>query len=66
MEIIFTHRAEEDFHYWKKTNNVIILKKLRRLLESIRISPYEGIGKPEALKYELAGPGLDELIKNTD
>ena len=55
MEINFTQKAEEDFRYWKKTNNVIILKKVRKLLESILESPYEGIGKPEALKHTLTG-----------
>ena len=33
-------------HYEKKTNN---------LLENIKTNPYQGIGKPEPLKYALAG-----------
>nr|WP_262485306.1 Txe/YoeB family addiction module toxin [Dyadobacter fermentans] len=31
------------------------MKKIEQLLESIADTPTEGIGKPELLKYELAG-----------
>lgn len=41
--------------YFKKTNNQIILKKIKQILESIQETPYEGIGKPEQLKYNLSG-----------
>ncbi|WP_114936257.1 Txe/YoeB family addiction module toxin [Mucilaginibacter endophyticus] len=30
-------------------------KKIKELLLSIRDTPFQGIGKPEALKYQLAG-----------
>ncbi len=55
MEIEFTYQAKEDLEYWKKTNNITVLKKIRRLLEAIVRDPYKGIGKPEALKYNLLG-----------
>lgn len=55
MEIEYTLQAKEDLDFWKKSNNVAILKKIRKLIESILQSPYEGIGKPEALKYNLTG-----------
>ena len=55
MEIEYTLQAQEDFAYWKKINNAIVLKKIRKLLESILESPYHGIGKPEPLKYNLKG-----------
>jgi toxin YoeB len=32
-----------------------VLKKIRELLENIQQTPFEGIGKPEALKHQLAG-----------
>lgn len=54
MEIEYTHQAIEDLNYWKKTNNTIILKKIRTLIESIEKNPFEGIGKPEQLKYQKA------------
>ncbi len=55
MEIEFTLKAKEDVDFWKKSGNKIILKKIRSLLESIREKPFEGIGKPEQLKYEWVG-----------
>ncbi len=55
MEIEYTLQAKEDIDYWKKTGNASILKKIRKLIEAITQSPFEGIGKPEALKYNLTG-----------
>jgi len=55
MEIEYTFQAKEDLAYWKKTNNEIVLKKIRKLLEAIIESPFEGIGKPEPLKHNLTG-----------
>lgn len=54
MEIIYLPRAEEDLNYWIKTGNKAVLKKIAQLTRAIAVSPYEGIGKPEALKYNLA------------
>ena len=31
------------------------MNKIKTLLEDIAVHPYTGIGKPEPLKYELAG-----------
>jgi toxin YoeB len=56
METIkFTAEALTDLEYWKKSGNVIILKRIRQLLQAIQNDPYQGIGKPEPLKYGLAG-----------
>jgi toxin YoeB len=55
MEIEFTIQASEDLAFWKEINNRIVLKKIRSLIESISQTPYEGIGKPEQLKYKLTG-----------
>jgi toxin YoeB len=55
MEIVYTLEAKEDIDYWKKTGNVGRLKKIRSLLENIAETPFEGIGKPEPLKYSLTG-----------
>ena len=55
MEIEYTLQASEDLTFWKKSNNVAVLKKIRKLIESISETPYEGIGKPEPLKYGLTG-----------
>ena len=55
MEIAYTEKAIEDISYWKKINNQAIQKRITKLIESIQITPYEGIGKPEPLKYNLTG-----------
>ncbi|MFV0565656.1 MAG: Txe/YoeB family addiction module toxin [Flavobacteriaceae bacterium] len=54
MEIIFLPKADEDIEHWKKTGNKAILKKISELIKSTIDNPYSGIGKPEALKYNLA------------
>jgi toxin YoeB len=55
MEIIFLPLAEQDLAYWVKTGNKAVLKKIATLLEDILKHPFEGIGKPEALKHEMTG-----------
>lgn len=54
MEIVYLPEAEKDLNYWIKTGNKVILKKIAQLTKSILDNPYSGLGKPEALKYELA------------
>lgn len=55
MEIIFTEVAKKDLEWWKQSGKISVLKRIKTLIQSIVQSPYEGIGKPEALKYNLAG-----------
>ena len=54
MEIIYLPKADEDLQYWIKTVNKQILKRIAILTKSIIEDPYVGIGKPEALKHDLA------------
>ena len=55
MEIKLLEQAKIDLEYWKKTGNKAIMNKISALLKDISEHPYTGIGKPEPLKYELAG-----------
>ncbi|WP_293670676.1 Txe/YoeB family addiction module toxin [uncultured Parabacteroides sp.] len=55
MEIIFSPQALEDIEYWKKSGNKAIMNKITALLIDIQAHPFSGIGKPEALKYDLTG-----------
>lgn len=55
MEVIYSPKAVEDLKYWKRTGNKTIQKKITNLIEAIQKDPYEGIGKPEPLKYNLSG-----------
>jgi len=53
--IEYTLQAKEDITFFKNSGQSIILKKIRKLIESVQQSPFEGIGKPEPLKHDLAG-----------
>jgi len=55
MEIEFTKQAVKDLEFWRKSGNKLIQKKISDILTSIQENPFEGIGKPEALKYSLTG-----------
>jgi toxin YoeB len=55
MEIKLLEQAKIDLEYWKKIGNKSIMNKITALLKDISEHPYTGIGKPEPLKYELAG-----------
>lgn len=55
MEIKLLEQAKVDLEYWKKAGNKAIMNKITALLKDISEHPYTGIGKPEPLKYELAG-----------
>jgi len=51
----FTDKAKEDVEFFKKSGDKIVLKKVNSLLEEIIHTPFSGVGKPEALKYEMSG-----------
>ncbi|MGV8090580.1 MAG: Txe/YoeB family addiction module toxin [Mangrovibacterium sp.] len=55
MEIAFDEIALADLQFWKSSGNIIIQKRIQKLLTAIIETPYSGIGRPEALKYSLAG-----------
>ncbi len=51
----FSKQAVEDIEFHKRSGKKAILKKLHALLNEIADHPFEGSGKPEALKYTLKG-----------
>ena len=55
MEVIYSEKAQKDREFWKKSGNKAIMNKITALIEDIQLHPFEGIGKPEPLKYELSG-----------
>ena len=55
MEINFSPKALEHLNFWKKSGNKSVQKKIYDLIESLQITPFEGIGQPEALKHNLSG-----------
>ena len=54
MVITFSRNAWEDYTSWLIEDKGI-LKKINDLIKEIQRTPYEGKGKPEPLKYDLAG-----------
>ena len=54
MTVIFDDDAWEDYLYWQRTDPKV-LKRINALIKEIQRSPYEGVGKPEPLKYNFAG-----------
>lgn len=54
MNLLWTTNSWEDYLYWQD-NNKKIAKKVNNLIAEIKRSPFEGIGKPEPLKFELTG-----------
>lgn len=49
-EAVFQPEFREDLSYWVKTNRKTALRVLK-IVESVLRDPFEGIGKPEPLKY---------------
>jgi toxin YoeB len=54
MNFVFTELSWEDYLYWQK-NDKKKLKRINEFLKDISRDPYEGIGKPELLKFNYAG-----------
>jgi len=55
MEIIYSDDAKNDLTYWDKYGTLSAKNRIKVLLQSMSETPFSGIGKPEALKYELSG-----------
>ena len=54
MKLIWSEKSWDEYLSWQSTDKKV-LKKINNLLKDIKREPFEGIGKPEPLKYELAG-----------
>ena len=54
MRLVFTPHGWEDYCFWQTTDK-ITLKSVNRLITDVLREPFDGIGKPEALRHVLAG-----------
>jgi toxin YoeB len=54
MRIIFSKNSWEDYISWQ-TEDKKILRKINILIKDIQRNPYDGLGKPDPLKFDLAG-----------
>jgi toxin YoeB len=54
MRITFSKNAWEDYLSWQSEDKKM-LKKINELIKDIQRNSFSGIGKPEPLKFDLAG-----------
>jgi toxin YoeB len=54
MPIKFDDEAWKDYLQWQQTDKRI-LKRINTLIKDIQRTPFDGLGKPEPLKYNLSG-----------
>lgn len=54
MNLLWTDESWDDYLYWQTTDRKMV-KKINELIKSIQRTPFEGIGKPEPLRFELSG-----------
>lgn len=52
--ISFEAAAWDDYLWWQQ-NDKSVARKINALIRDIGRSPFEGLGKPEPLKHNLAG-----------
>jgi toxin YoeB len=53
-KLAWTDAAWSDYLYWQ-TQDKKTLKRINKLIEATLRTPFEGVGKPEPLKENLAG-----------
>lgn len=54
LNLKFTPESWETYVYWQ-TQDKKTLKRINDLIKDVQRNPFEGIGKPEALRYSLSG-----------
>ena len=54
LEVVFVKSAEEDYQFFVKTNPAL-KTRIDLLIQAIQDNPFQGVGKPEPLKFDLTG-----------
>jgi len=54
VKLIWSEQAWDDYLYWQETDKRMV-KRVNELIKEIRRTPFEGKGKPEPLRHNLAG-----------
>lgn len=54
MRLVWVAQGWEDYVHWQTADRKI-LKRINRLIEDALRDPFDGIGKPEPLKYGIPG-----------
>lgn len=50
MRLVFSSNGWDDYKVWQRLDRAV-LKRLNRVIDDCLRDPFEGIGKPERLKY---------------
>lgn len=53
MKVGFSDQGWNDFLSWR--SDVSVFERLVEIIQDVRRSPFNGLGKPEPLKHELKG-----------
>lgn len=51
----WSDEAWNDYMYWYNQGDKAKFKKINKLIKDIERTPFEGIGKPEPLRFDLNG-----------
>jgi toxin YoeB len=54
MKLLFAEQAWEDYLYWQQTDKQTT-RRIHELIKDATRNPFSGIGKPEPLRFALAG-----------
>ncbi|QRR03862.1 Txe/YoeB family addiction module toxin [Dyadobacter sandarakinus] len=54
MKIVFSENAWDDYKSWQEEDKKMA-KRINDLIKDIQRHPFEGIGKPEPLKFDFKG-----------
>lgn len=54
MKISFLEDGWRDYLYWQNQDKKT-LKRINQIIKDIERNPYDGIGKPEPLKFDFSG-----------
>ena len=54
MKVIFAPKAWDDYLYWQEIGPKVV-ERTQALIKDAGRTPFSGIGKPEPLRYALAG-----------
>ncbi len=55
MRLVFSQEAWEDYLWWQTPGREKGLARVHQLIRETRRTPFQGLGKPEALKGNLSG-----------
>jgi toxin YoeB len=54
VKVVFSEHAWEEYLDWQKTDRKVAVR-INVLIREIQRDPFDGIGKPEALRHALSG-----------